>query len=102
MVEVIRKAIAKNKLTIARDRVTLKLRPGIPAELEQALVACARRITPLVRGTFQCTMRGRFKRHPNGALLIYLSGGGVRGQKFHITCSVDEVAVKADCVHDDE
>lgn len=85
-IEVLRKDIAADKLTIAKDRVTLKIREALSPETEQWMLTFAERIVGVVNQTLkpiERTMRGRFKRHRYNpciqiSLAVSKEGGGVK------------------------
>ena len=63
------------KLTVAQERVTLKLRPEDPPEVEAHLSAFAKAISEKIRQAPFLTMRGKF-RGPNGIGLCSRTGNG--------------------------
>lgn len=65
-IEVLRKDITADKLTIAKDRIELKIRKSLSPETEKWMLTFAQRIVAVVNETLvpiERTMRGRFKRH---------------------------------------
>ena len=66
--EVVRKELPLRKLTVARDRVTLKLRPEDSPEIEAHLSAFAKVISEKIRQAPFQTMRGKFN-WPNSIVL---------------------------------
>lgn len=85
-IEVLRKDIIADKLTIAKDRTTLKIRKGLSQDAENWLLTFAQRILAVVNETLtpiERTMRGRFKRHRDQpsiqiSLAVSKNGGGVK------------------------
>lgn len=86
--EVVRKELPLRKLTVAQDRVTLKLRPEDSPEIEAHLSAFAKVISEKVRQSAFTTMRGLFK-WPNGIALLSKN----RVTKMHFT--VEECGLPA-------
>lgn len=61
-INVVRKGTTKNKLTIAKDRIELKLRSEVDAQGEAWLVAFAEKVVEAVIATNpQQTLRGQFR-----------------------------------------
>lgn len=85
-IEVLRKDIVADKLTIAKDRTTLKIRKGLSPETEKWMLTFAERIVAVVNETLapiDRTMRGRFKRHRDQpsiqiSLAVSKNGGGIK------------------------
>jgi hypothetical protein len=79
--KVVRKGTTTNKLTIAKDRVEIKLREGVDdlGEKWLALFAGAVLAEVLKDGPVDKTLRGRFRRHSGkNCIQIDLSTGGAK------------------------
>jgi hypothetical protein len=74
-IQVLRKGNARCKLTIAKDRVTLKLSSDVNSEREERYVWFAKRIATLVQPTLTYTLRGTFRNDPGDPCSILLSNG---------------------------
>ena len=61
MFEVIRKDVTKNKLTIAKDRTSIKITLATPEEKVERIVAFAKSIESKVREKYLFTMRGEIQ-----------------------------------------
>lgn len=83
-IEVVRKGNPRNHLTIAKDRVTLKLAPDVDGPTEAWLTEFARRIAQKHQPTLVHTLRATFR--TSGILSISLAPGSLKRGGKYVRC----------------
>jgi len=87
-IEVVRKGNPRNHLTIAKDRVTLKLAPDVDGPMEAWLTEFARRIAEKYQPTLEHTLRATFR--TSDIFSISLAPGASKRDGKYIRCSSSE------------
>jgi len=87
-VEVVRKGNPRNHLTIAKDRVTLKLADDVDGPTEAWLTEFARRIAQKHQPTLVHTLRATFR--TSDVFSISLAPGSLKRGGKYVRCSSSE------------
>ena len=81
-IKIVRKGTTTNKLTIAKDRIELKLTDQATAEGEKWLLSFSEKIVEEVsKSPSEFTLRGRFEWNPSRQRVTLGLGWGERAQK---------------------
>lgn len=82
-IQVAYKGTTTNKLTIAKDRIELKIKDGVSPESEKWLLSFAQKVVDEMQATpFEFTLRGRFQWNARDQKMTLGLGCGPRAQKI--------------------